>query len=254
MVDELGYLVGHCLLVETDSSGLVLVDTGIGLADLADPNRRLGRSFNSAFRPQLDPARTAIRQIEQLGFAAGDVRHIVVTHLDVDHAGGLPDFPDAIVHVHADEKDAAMARRWPKESGRYRPNHWAHGPRWSLYSATDGEPWFGFAAVRTLAGLPDEILAIPLAGHSRGHAAIAVRTPSTWLLHAGDAYFHHSMVVTPPGRMPFGLRAFERLVAIEPTRLGANHARLRELASSHAGEVAVFSAHDPAEFLALKGG
>ncbi|MFD0510570.1 MBL fold metallo-hydrolase [Streptomyces aureus] len=30
-----------------------------------------------------------------LGYAVDDVRHIVLTHLDLDHAGGLPDFPRA---------------------------------------------------------------------------------------------------------------------------------------------------------------
>ena len=36
------------------------------------------------------------------GFRREDVRHILVTHLDFDHAGGLPDFPDAVVHVQRD--------------------------------------------------------------------------------------------------------------------------------------------------------
>ena len=35
-----GRLTNHCLLVETDA-GLVLVDTGLGLRDVADPRGRL---------------------------------------------------------------------------------------------------------------------------------------------------------------------------------------------------------------------
>ena len=31
-----GEIVGHCLLIETDAHGLVLVDTGFGLKDVAD--------------------------------------------------------------------------------------------------------------------------------------------------------------------------------------------------------------------------
>jgi glyoxylase-like metal-dependent hydrolase (beta-lactamase superfamily II) len=34
------------------------------------------------------------RQIERLGFRREDVRHIVITHFDFDHIGGLVDFPD----------------------------------------------------------------------------------------------------------------------------------------------------------------
>jgi glyoxylase-like metal-dependent hydrolase (beta-lactamase superfamily II) len=251
LIKEHGYMVAHCLMVETDNSGLVLVDTGIGLADTAEPWARLGRPFTAIVRPRTDPASTAIRQIEALGFSATDVRHIITTHLDVDHAGGLPDFPDATVHVHALEKEAALTRGSFKEKNRYRPDHFAHGPKWAPYEATAREPWFGFPAVRSLPGLPEEILAVPLPGHTRGHAAIAVRTESTWLLHAGDAYFHHSIIDDLSSRPPVGLPTFERLVALGRDRLETNHARLHELARDHAAEVKVFCAHDPTEYLAL---
>jgi glyoxylase-like metal-dependent hydrolase (beta-lactamase superfamily II) len=251
VINEHGYLVAHCLLLETDSSGLVLVDTGIGLADTADARGRLGAIFTTTVRPRRDPATTAIRQVKALGFAATDVRHIIATHLDVDHAGGLVDFPDATVHVHATEKDAALGRATLQERERYRAVHFAHGPKWATYSETAGEPWYGFDAVRALPGLPEEILAIPLPGHSSGHAAVAVRTEARWLLHAGDAYFHHAIVDEPPGRPPLGIRTFERLVAWDRGRLDSNHSRLHELARDHGDEVTVFSAHDPTEFLAL---
>ena len=216
-----GYMVAHCLLLETDASGLVLVDTGIGLADVAQPRARLGTVFTAVVRPRTDPAATAIRQVEALGFAATDVRHIIATHLDVDHAGGLPDFPDATVHVHAIEKGVALARATVADRQRYRPGHFAHGPRWSPYDAISAEPWFGFPAVRSLPGLPDDILTIPLPGHSAGHAAIAVRIGSTWLLHGGDAYFNRGSIAEPPVRPAFGIRAFEGMVAQDRGSLGA---------------------------------
>lgn len=40
-----------------------------------------------------------------------DVRHIVLTHLDFDHAGGLDDFPEATVHMLQIERDVAVAQR-----------------------------------------------------------------------------------------------------------------------------------------------
>ena len=51
-------MVAHCLLVERPE-GLLLVDTGFGAADCADP-KRLGRPFRSVVRPVLDPAETAV--------------------------------------------------------------------------------------------------------------------------------------------------------------------------------------------------
>src|SRR5262249_61645614 len=84
-------VVSHVLLIET-GNGLVLVDSGYGLDDIADPARRIG-PVRHLIRPALDPAETAARQVERLGFRRDDVPHIILTHLDVNHACGLSDSP-----------------------------------------------------------------------------------------------------------------------------------------------------------------
>ncbi len=241
---ERGLLICHCLLIETERDGLVLVDTGLGTADVADPER-LG-PIRFLLASDLKEEETAVRRVEALGHSAGDVRHIVVTHLDLDHAGGLGDFPKAKVHCMRKERDAAANPRTHIERERYRPAQWAHDPEWALY-AVNGERWFGFEAVRDLDGLPPEILLVPLHGHSRGHAAVAVDSDDGWLLHAGDAYFFHGEM--DPGRehCPPGLRAFQRIAAIDDAQRRWNQRRLRALVREHAHEVRVFSAHDPAE-------
>src|SRR5262249_30836285 len=158
--------------VETDD-GLALVDTGMGLADLAAPRARLGGFFATVIRPRPDPDETAVRRVEKLGFAAADVRHIIVTHLDLDHARGIPDFPRATVHAYRPEHDAAQARATLNERGRYRPIQWRDA-RWALHDADgQGEGWMGFTAVRPLPGL--DIALVPLVGHTRGHCGVAVR-------------------------------------------------------------------------------
>jgi glyoxylase-like metal-dependent hydrolase (beta-lactamase superfamily II) len=239
-------LVSHCLLLETGAHGLVLVDTGIGVDDVRD-TRRLGALFGPAMA--IDATKTqmpALPQIEALGFRREDVRHIVLTHIDFDHAGGLPDFPAAKVHVHASEKEAALARSTFQAKTRYRPPQLAHGPAWETYEGL-GEPWKGMPAVRQLAGLPPEILALPLPGHSRGHAAIAVDTRRGWLVHAGDAYFHRSVLERgDASATPWALRAIERFIAVDYQRVRANHAQLAQLAQLD--DVTVFSAHDPVEY------
>ncbi|GAB3673351.1 MBL fold metallo-hydrolase [Salinisphaera aquimarina] len=236
-------LVCHCLLIETEG-GLVLVDTGLGLADVSGGPARLGRMFWHVVRPALAEHETARRQIEHLGFDADDVRHIVLTHLDVDHAGGLGDFPRARVHVLAAEHEAAQTRRHFKERDRYRPAQWAHAPDWALY-APEGERWQGFESVRALVDLPPEILLIPLAGHTRGHAAIAVAQGDGWLLHAGDAYFHRDQMSTRPC-CPVGLRLFQAAMALDNSQRRANVVRLQELALGDNG-VQVFCSHDAVE-------
>jgi glyoxylase-like metal-dependent hydrolase (beta-lactamase superfamily II) len=238
-------LVCHCLLIETDS-GLVLVDSGLGLRDVQTPEATLGRPFLLFARPRLDPAATALRQVTALGFAREDVRHVVLTHLDLDHAGGIQDFPRAKVHVLLDEKRAALAPRTRLEKMRYVQAHWEHAPDWVTYEPK-GEPWFGFECVRELAGLPPEILFVPLRGHTRGHSGVAVDTGDGWLLHAGDAYFHHAEMDPDRRRCPPLLDVFQRIVEIDGPARVKNQQRLRGLVRENGAEVRVFSAHDPVE-------
>jgi glyoxylase-like metal-dependent hydrolase (beta-lactamase superfamily II) len=247
-----GRLVCHCLLIET-AAGLVLVDTGIGLGDIARPRERLGRPFLTAVRPRLDPVETALRQIEQLGFSATDVRHIVVTHLDVDHAGGLGEFPDATVHLLRAEHDAAMRRATLNERQRYVPAQWAHGPRWAIHEP-GGDRWNGFESVRCLGeGTEPEVLLVPLFGHTRGHCGVAVREEDGWLLHCGDAYFFHDEVNPVSPRSTPVLSAFQRMVATDDRARRANQGRLRDLARRERGAgLRMFSAHDPVELTRLQ--
>lgn len=238
-------MVCHCLLLEVER-GLVLVDSGLGSADVANAKERLGAEFMTLVRPRLDRAETALAQVESLGFSADDVRHVVLTHLDLDHAGGISDFPQATVHVLADEHGAAMHPETRLETRRYKPAHWAHGPKWALHRPR-GEPWFGFASVREIPGLPPEILMIPLIGHTRGHSGVAVRTDGGWLLHAGDAYFHHGELDPDRRRCPPLLDLFQRIVEMDASERVRNQRRLRQLAHENPSEVRVFSAHDAVE-------
>ncbi|MFD1149491.1 MBL fold metallo-hydrolase [Saccharothrix hoggarensis] len=222
-------LVCHVLLVEAPD-GLLLVDSGLGLDDLRDPRATLSARYRWTSLPVYDERETAVRQVEALGFAASDVRDIALTHLDVDHAGGLRDFPSARVHVLKEELD-------DRDNPRYSPAQWRHAD--FVPHEPTGETWFGFDGVRELR--PD-VLLVPLIGHTRGHTGVAVKTGDRWLLHAGDAYFFHGALRTPP-HVPPVLARFERAVQTVAELRVANQHRLREVA----GEVDVFSAHDAVE-------
>src|SRR4051794_38184237 len=161
-----GRMVCHALLVEAGER-LVLVDTGFGTEDLArlehvwsgiarrrrsEPydalRRQLTRNAYTAIvtRPAMDPAQTAIAQVEALGHSAADVTDIVLTHMDLDHAGGLADFPSARVHVDAVEHHHAMAAATARGRSihrfRYWPYQWAHQPAVTTY-ARGGDGWHG---------------------------------------------------------------------------------------------------------------
>ncbi|MCY1018105.1 MBL fold metallo-hydrolase [Pyxidicoccus sp. MSG2] len=246
-------LACHCLLVE-GARGLILVDTGFGLQDVLHPRQRLAPMFLDVLsRPRLIEESTAIRQIERLGFKAEDVRDIVLTHLDFDHAGGLDDFPNARVHLLEDEYLQATAQATPLDRRRFRPLQWIHEENWVTYpmgGTADG--WFGFECVRDLKGLPPEILLVPLVGHTLGHAGVAIQSDDGWLLHAGDAYFYHGEMDPDRYRCTPGLRAYQKLMQKDGYQRWYNLRRLRELVQRHGREVTVFCAHDSLEFELLE--
>jgi glyoxylase-like metal-dependent hydrolase (beta-lactamase superfamily II) len=239
-------MVCHCLVVET-KHGLVVVDSGL-FAEADFQSMRTPSFFRTFMRVKLDREATAARQLELLGYRVKDVRHVVCTHLDLDHAGGISDFPEASVHVMAAEHSAAEARATANERHRYIARHFEHGPKWKTHE-TSGESWKGFECVRALADDEPDLLLVPLTGHTRGHAAIAVRTASGWLLHCGDAYFHANEM-TEKAEAPFGLALFQRVVAIDDAARRRNQQRLRELKAAHS-DVKVFCAHSKSELVEL---
>ncbi|MFD8692899.1 MBL fold metallo-hydrolase [Streptomyces sp. NPDC059651] len=241
--------VNHCLLIETPADGLVLVETGIGLGDVRDPAGTLGSEWVEMAGPALNEEETAVRQVARLGYTPSDVRHILVTHLDVDHSGGLPDFPDAHVHVLASELDAARSEA---PSFRYRPAHWSHEPQWITYGSEPEEQWFGFTALQPK-GLGPEIKLVPLGGHTAGHTGIAVQDGERWLLHCGDAYYYHREVGPLKETHPLLDLVQTGSQVHRELRLGTR-ARLRELLRDHGDEVELFSAHDPWELARYTGG
>jgi glyoxylase-like metal-dependent hydrolase (beta-lactamase superfamily II) len=179
------------------------------------------------------------------------VRHIVPTHLDLDHAGGIGDFPGAAVHIFAAELRAASNPSSLNERARYSTVQIAAVKKWAPVKE-GGESWFGFSAVRAIPGTRDEVLLVPLPRHTRGHCGVAVRRSDDWLLHCGDAYFHHSEIEPGGAAAPKGLRLFESLINVDSKARLANQARLRELARLAIGEVNLICSHDLAEFAAMR--
>jgi glyoxylase-like metal-dependent hydrolase (beta-lactamase superfamily II) len=235
-----------CLLIETPRS-LVLVDSGFGTRDMEDLSR-LGLA-NLLINAQADPLRPAIRQLEGLGFRPSDVSDIICTHLDRDHAGGLPDFPHARVHVMSAERDAASNPRNLMERERYRRCHFEHGPKWVTHDGPRGDRWYGMESIRELSGLPPEIIMVPLRGHTRGHSGVAVDTGKGWILHCGDAYYVKRELV----KAPIGVQGFRRMAHLNHGRAIGVVRQIRDAVQASDGAVTTIAAHDHGEYQRLFG-
>jgi glyoxylase-like metal-dependent hydrolase (beta-lactamase superfamily II) len=239
--------VTHCLLVET-GDGLLLVDSGIGVRDCLSPTP-LMRAMLAVGGFPCDVGQTAFEQVRRLGFRAEDVRHIALTHFHFDHAGGLPDFPQAQVHVYALEHQAVTEPRDAYERYPYRQEHWAHDPRWVVHGLQD-ERWFGFERTPWVELGATAFCFVPLTGHTRGHSAVAVGGDGRCLLHCGDAYTYHGEVDPIAPRLAPYAGSLRHLMDLNKSfrQIGAHSHRLRELAAAHGDEVVLTCSHDPCEF------
>lgn len=232
--------VVYCLLVET-GEGLVLIDTGFGTRDYSQPSRKM-RFFLSWMGVPRDREETALRQIERLGYQPGEVKDIIQTHLHIDHAGGLVDFPWARVHVYQKEYQAIRHPKGLMEFA-YVQDQWAHGPKWVIHEAPLID-WYGLKAIPILETTEADFLLIPLPGHTRGHCGVAIGKPGDWLLHCGDAAspFHSGADLHERGRSAYYLNFLPDWLASQI--LGGHTPHLRTLLEEHGDEIRAVSAHD----------
>lgn len=232
----------HCLLIETND-GLILVDTGFGVQDILKP-KYLGNAFRVLMQPQLLLEETALFQIDKMGYNRKDVTSIVLTHLDLDHAGGISDFPQANIHACSTEVGAALSPANWMEKGRYRAHQFDAQTKWTATINTT-DSWFGFENVQRLKGVKEDILLVPLHGHTRGHCGVAIKdSDGQWLFHVGDLYMDRRSL---DGKSPRLIRQAENLMAVNNKQRLGYVKRVKALLDQHSNEVQVFSSHDYSE-------
>lgn len=227
----------HCLIIE-DNEGLALIDSGLGLIEMQKPLERFGEGLLNGWGFTIDERLSAIVQLKDLGVKPSDIKHILLTHADVDHAGGLRDFPDAQVHLLNEELDNIM-----NKNPRYLYNQFEHQPKWKTYKPADDQ-WFGLEAREVEIGFSVPVYFIPLKGHTFGHAGVAIPQGDKWVLHAGDTYYRYDEVVNKDSRV----NVTATHSADDNAARLASLDHLRRLKDEHSSDIEFFSTHDILEF------
>ena len=228
-------LVCRCLLVPAGKYW-ALIDAGLGMSDLRDPRGRLGDTFLRRVRPALDPEETAIRQVQKLDIDPHDVRSIILTHHDLDHVGGISDFPWADVYVSRKQVDLIIPALRRDMARRLHPAQWSHTPQWAPVDLL--ETWRSRPARR----VSDQLRLVALDGHIDGHCAVVIdREGRSPLIHAGDAIMDARTDLFG-GSAPLGLLAFQYKTRTDARAWKESRAWLKECVDDG---MDVVCSHDP---------
>lgn len=82
-------------LIHHPTRGPILFDTGYSPRFLEATRPFPERIYAWVTPITIDPARTALAQLEARGIRARDITHVIVSHFHADHVAGLCDFPTA---------------------------------------------------------------------------------------------------------------------------------------------------------------
>jgi N-acyl homoserine lactone hydrolase len=161
--------------------GLVLFDSGQDRASVTDPGYFpggvTGVLYGRLARFEIGPQETLSAGLDRLGYAAGDVRTAVLSHLHQDHIGGLAELPDADIVVSQAEWDT-LSSPLPEMRGLMRRHIDLPGLRWHRIKTapTDDAGLAPFQSCHDLFG-DGSLVLLPTPGHTPGSMSLLVRRP-----------------------------------------------------------------------------
>jgi N-acyl homoserine lactone hydrolase len=218
--------------------GVIVVDTG-ATAEMLLPGYfpRWNPYFRRNVRLDVRPEQEVGPRLRAIGIEPEDVRLVVLTHLHLDHSGGLHHFPNAEILVSREEHRVATGRLG-KAAG-YLPHRWPSGFMPRLVDLGP-EPFGSFPRSLALTEAGDVRL-VGTEGHSAGHLSVVVLEEGRSLFLAGDASYTE------------GLMLEGAIDGVSPSEKAARRTLGRVLRYRRETETIYLPSHDPASAERLAG-
>ena len=171
--------------------GVIVVDTGQATHLLREAGRSLHPFLRWEALFQIEPEQEVGPQLQALGIGPHDVSQVVLTHMHVDHDGGLAHFPNSRILAARGEIEKAKGVMGAIRG--YLPQRW---PSWfePVPLDLDHGPHAGFAASRRLTRAGD-VVAVATPGHTANHLSVLVDDGDVSILLAGDTSYTQDLMV-----------------------------------------------------------
>ncbi len=170
--------------------GVIVIDTGQA-THLLDTGKSLHPFVRWEVEFRIEREEEIGPQLVALGIGPHDVMRVVLTHLHMDHDGGLAHFPNSEILVAPGELHNASG--WRGRMGGYLPDQW---PSWfdPFPLALGPEPFGPFPRSRRLTDAGD-VVAVGTPGHTADHVSIVVQDGDTTFFLAGDTSYDEQLML-----------------------------------------------------------
>jgi glyoxylase-like metal-dependent hydrolase (beta-lactamase superfamily II) len=193
-------------LIRHPSAGAVLVDTGLHPSIATDGRENFGGLAARFGKPSLEPGEDVPAQLRRRGLEPGEVPVVVMTHLHLDHASGISEFPQSTFVVSEVEWKAATTGPSPLLNGYRRPHFdYAFDYRTIDFDRGGIDSYASFGRTHDLFGDGSIRLAFT-PGHSAGHMSVICRLSRRDFVIGGDATYTAGQLA---GTAPLPPRPFD---------------------------------------------
>jgi len=175
-------------LVEHPGAGPILIDTGLHPSVAVDPKQNFGRLLAYYYRGlKMNAEQAAPAQLRARGLDAADVRFVLMTHMHVDHASAISEFPEATFVLSKQEFDAVTDGR-VTDGYVKRQYDFGFDYRAFDFDSRGTESFATFGRSFDLFG-DGSVRAVFTPGHTHGHTSYVLRLREREVLIACDAAY-----------------------------------------------------------------